>query len=181
MNAQSTKLKQYTLKSGIIEYKHSGDVTGTETVYFDEYGAKVASYLNTVRNGEKKKGWVITLGETQYMFDPEESSEGMKMKNPIITFFENCEDIKKCSEDMLIKMGYKKEGTRLFLNKTCDVWKSKNGEMLVYKGVMLRNQMNMMGYKSLQEAVSFDEGVVVPASKFEIPKNIVFKEMPHMF
>lgn len=180
-SAQSDRYKQYTIKSGIIEYKHEGSVTGTETVYFDDHGYKVASYINTVRSGEKNKGWIITLGENQYLFDPEESSEGMKMKNPVIQYFINCEDIKKCSEEMLVKMGYKKEGTKMFLGKNCDVWKSKNGEILVYKGIMLRNQMSMMGYKTLQEAVSFKEGVTIPPEKFEIPENIKFSDMPGLF
>ncbi|HJX71792.1 MAG TPA: hypothetical protein VJ346_07565 [Bacteroidales bacterium] len=179
--AQTGKFKQYALKSGIIEYKHSGDENGTETVYFDEYGYKVASYRNTVRHGEENKGWVITHGETQYLFDPEESSEGWKMKNPIIQYFNDCEDIAKCNEDMLAKIGYQKAGTRMFLNKNCDVWKSKNGEMLVYKGIMLRNQMSVMGSKTLQEATSFSEGATIPAAKFEVPKNIEFSEMPGLF
>jgi hypothetical protein len=179
--AQTKTYKQYALKSGIIEYKHSGNETGTETVYFDDYGNKVAAYKNTVRNGEVNKGWVITLGETQYLFDPEESSEGWKMKNPVIKFFSDCEDINKCSEDMLTRLGYKKEGTRMFLNKNCDVWKSKNGEMLVYKGIMLRNQMSVMGTSSLQEAASFKEGAAIPASKFEVPENIKFNDMPGLF
>ncbi|MBN2612369.1 MAG: hypothetical protein JXB00_12490 [Bacteroidales bacterium] len=179
--SQTSKFKQYALKSGIIEYKHSGAETGTETVYFDDYGYKVATYRNTVRDGEKQKGWGITLGENQYLFDPEESSEGWKMKNPLISYFKDCEDIDTCNENMLAKLGYKKEGTRTFLNKTCDVWKGKNGEMLVYKGIMLRNQMSVMGYKTLQEAVSFKEGVAIPAEKFEIPKDIKFSDMPGLF
>ena len=40
--------KRYTVESGKIEYKLTGNTTGTKTVYFDDYGEKYYEQLKSV-------------------------------------------------------------------------------------------------------------------------------------
>ncbi len=174
-------LKQYGIKSGIVEYKLEGTTTGTQKIYFDEYGNKSAAYSNTTTNGIQNKGWVITHNDMQYMYDRETSNKGTKMKNPLLKYFSECEDIELCVKKQLNDMGYQKEGEKTFLGKNCQIWKSKMGEMLVWKGIMLRNEMEVLGKKSIHEAISINVNVNIPESKFEIPKDIEFAEMPSFF
>lgn len=75
---QETTLKPYSLKSGIIDYSYSGDKVGKGTLYFDDYGMKSAMYTDAVQNGEKRKGWVVTFGDYQYLWDPDDPGKGIK-------------------------------------------------------------------------------------------------------
>ena len=84
--SQEAVLKPYGIKSGIIEYTYSGDKTGTGTLYFDDYGMKSAMYMKTVTEGEESKGWVVAFGDDQYMWDPDQPDDGMKMRNPLLSW-----------------------------------------------------------------------------------------------
>ncbi|HQK69390.1 MAG TPA: hypothetical protein PLL94_14725, partial [Bacteroidales bacterium] len=99
---QEVSLKPYGLKSGIIEYSYSGDRVGKGTLYFDDYGMKSAMFSDAVQDGEKQKGWVVTFGDYQYMWDPDDPNEGMKLKNPIITWIAESSkgDVESFSESM---------------------------------------------------------------------------------
>ena len=76
---QETTLKPYGLKSGIIEYSYSGNKVGKGTLYFDDYGMKSAMYTDAVEDGEKRKGWVVTYGDYQYLWDPDRSYAALKL------------------------------------------------------------------------------------------------------
>lgn len=41
-DSQEVSLKPYGIKSGIIEYKYTGNEAGNGTLYFDDYGNKSA-------------------------------------------------------------------------------------------------------------------------------------------
>ena len=81
IQAQEVSLKPYGIQSGIIEYKYSGTQLGTSTLYFDEYGYRSAMKMDTKRNNEPQKGWVISFKEYQYIFDPAQPDKGLKMKD----------------------------------------------------------------------------------------------------
>lgn len=78
VSCQEVTLKPCGIKSWIIEYTYSGDKTGKGTLYFDDYGLKTAIYTEAFEDGEKHKGWVVTFCDYQYMWDPDDPTEGMK-------------------------------------------------------------------------------------------------------
>jgi hypothetical protein len=177
---QEASLKPYGIKSGVIEYSYSGDKVGKGTLYFDDYGLKSAMYTDAVERGEKRKSWVVTSGDFQYMWDPEKSSEGMKLKNPIIDWINSAAegDIESFSESMYAKMGMEKSGSETLLGKECRVMKGKRGKALVWNGILMLLDMKMMGYKSHQEATDIKINLPVESKYFIIPKDIKFSEMP---
>jgi hypothetical protein len=180
VQAQEQMLKPYSIKSGIIEYAYSGDKTGTGTLYFDEYGMKSAMYMKTVTEGEESTSWVITSGNYQYMWDPDQPDEGMKMKNPLISWIQETSkgDIESFTEQTYSKMGMVKSGTELCLGKECTVIKGKPGKVLIWNGIMMLSDFRMGAYVSRQEATSVKTDVPVDQKYFIIPKNITFSEMP---
>jgi hypothetical protein len=180
VHGQEVSLKPYGIKSGIIEYSYSGDKVGKGTLYFDDYGFKSAMYTDAVERGEKRKGWVLTSGDYQYMWDPERSSEGMKLKNPIIDWINSASggDIESFSESMYAKMGMEKSGSETLLGKECRVMKGKMGKALVWNGILMLLDMKMMGYNSHQEAIDIKINLPVDSKYFIIPKGIKFSEMP---
>jgi hypothetical protein len=180
LHAQEATLKPYGIKSGIIEYSYSGDKVGKGILYFDDYGLKSAMYTDAVERGEKRKGWVLTSGDYQYMWDPERSSEGMKLKNPVIDWINSASegDLESFSESMYAKMGMQRSGSETLLGKECKVMKGKMGKALVWNGILMLLDMKMMGYNSHQEAIDIKINLPVESKYFIIPKDIKFSEMP---
>jgi hypothetical protein len=178
--AQEQILKPYGIKSGIIEYTYSGDKTGTGTLYFDDYGMKSAMYIETVTEGEESKGWVVSHADYQYMWDPDQPADGMKMRNPLLTWItESSKDtLESYTEEMYTKMGMVKSGKETLLGKECTVIKGDMGKVLIWNGIMMLMDFKMGAYVSKQEATSVKTNVSVDAKYFSIPKNITFSEMP---
>jgi hypothetical protein len=180
IQAQEVSLKPYGIESGIIEYKYSGSQVGTSILYFDEYGYKSAMKMDTKMNDQPQKGWVVSFKEYQYIFDPANPDEGLKMKNPMIESLQKMDkpDFDKATEDMYSKMGFKKTGTEKFMDKDCIVFKGDMGKVLTWNGILMLMDMNYSGIQTKQEATSIKINVPIDEKYFEIPKNIKFSEMP---
>jgi hypothetical protein len=177
---QDKTLKPIKIKSGIIEYKYSGDKTGTATQYFDDYGMKSAMYAELTQNGQMAKSWVVSSGDYQYMWDPSKPGQGMKMKNPLLSWITEASDDELASfaESTYEKMGFVKSGIETFLGKTCDVVKGDMGKVLTWNGILMLMDFKMGSYTSRQEVTSIKTDVPVDAKYFAIPQNITFSEMP---
>ncbi len=170
-------LKTYNLKSGIIEYKHSGTRTGTSTMYFDDYGLKSANYSVITSNGKTQKTWTISIEEMQYMFDPD-TKTGHKMKNPMIEMLKEIDNLEQFTEEIYSRMGFKNAGTEKYLGKDCRLFKGDMGKVLTWNGLLMFMEMNIMGNITRQEAIKIDVNIPVKASYFEVPQGITFTELP---
>jgi len=183
LTGQEATLKPYGIKSGIIEYSFSGDKVGKGTLYFDDYGMKSAMFTDAIEGGEKRKGWVVTFGDYQYMWDPDDPAEGMKIKNPIIAWITESSkgDIESFSESMYSKMGFTKAPDEAFLGKPCKVMKGDIGKVLTWNGILMLMDMKVMGSGSHQEVTKIQTNIPVETKYFVLPKNIEFSELPMMF
>lgn len=167
------------VKSGIIEYTYSGNKSGKSTQYFDDYGMKSAVYAEITTQGETSKGWSLTLGEDQYMWDLN-STQGMKTKNPMAKQMMELSggDILEYMAGMYEQMGMTKSGTEMFQGKECTVFKGDMGKVLIWKGLMMMMEMKMGDTVSRQEVSSIRTNVNVDGKYFRIPDNITFNEIP---
>lgn len=170
------------IRSGIIEYSYSGDKTGKSTQYFDDYGMKSAVYSDIVQQGEPSKGWAVTIGEDQYMWDPSKPGEGMKAKNPMVKAMmeKSPEEMESFTASMYEKMGMVKSGTEMFQGKECTIYKGDMGKILIWKGLMMMMEMNIGTVVSRQEVTSIKTNIRVDNKYFTIPRDITFSEMPSM-
>lgn len=170
----------FKFKSAIIEYRYSGDKTGTAVHYIDDYGLKSAMYTDLSLDGEVTKGWVVSYGDYQYMWDPAKPTQGMKMRNPLMSQISqsSADEIEALTVETYEKMGMQKTGTEKFLGKECDLLKGTMGKVLIWNGVMMLMDLRMGDYVSHQEATSVKTDVPVDQKYFVIPKNITFSEMP---
>jgi len=177
---QEATLKPYGIKSGIIEYSYSGNKVGIGTLCFDDYGVKSAMFEDAVEDGEKRKGRVVTYGDYQYMWDPDDPTEGMKLKNPLIAWIAESSkgDIESFNESMYGKMGFAKAPDEVFLGKNCKAMKGKMGKVLTWNGILMLLDMKVMGTSSHQEVTRIQTNVPVDAKYFVLPENIKFSEMP---
>ena len=176
---QEATPKPFSFKTGQVEYKYSGDKTGTSVQYIDDYGMKTAVYSEITQDGETTRSWVVSYGDYQYMWDPDQPGEGMKMKNPLLSWIKEASkgDMESFTISTYEKMGMVRDGTETFLGKECTVIKGDMGKVLIWKGIMMLMDFKMGAYISKQEATSVVTNVPVDGKYFVIPKNITFTEM----
>ncbi|MCU0379021.1 MAG: hypothetical protein MUC78_12275 [Bacteroidales bacterium] len=178
--AQEATPKPFSFKSGIVEYKYSGDKTGKSTQYIDDHGMKTAMYSEITQDGETTRSWVVSYGDYQYMWDPDQTDEGMKMKNPLLSWIKEAStgDMESFTVSTYEKMGMVRSGTEQFLGKECIVIKGDMGKVLIWKGIMMLMDFKMGPYVSKQEATSVKTNIPIDGKYFIIPKDITFTEMP---
>jgi hypothetical protein len=177
---QETTSKPFSFKSGIVEYKYSGDKTGKSIQYIDDHGMKTAMYSEITQEGETTESWVVAYGDYQYMWDPNQPDQGMKMKNPLLTMISEASkgDMESFTISSYEKMGMVKSGKEPFLGKECTLLKGDMGKVLIWNGIMMLMDFKMGAYISKQEATSVKTNIPVDGKYFIIPKEITFTEMP---
>ena len=190
-NAQN-KLKRYDIKSGIVEYvtTTSGKVmgstidgSGTETLYFKDWGAlelkesmlsqtTTMKFLgNTSTETEENHTMVKLDNGESYSVDFNKETIYATRDLAMDMIMENQADgnAREIGESMLESMGGKKTGTEKFLGYTCDVWEIMGGKQWIHKGLMLKMEMNAMGISTKTEATSVKLDVSVPDDNFNLP------------
>ena len=178
--SQETGMKLYGIRSGIIDYSYAGDKVGKGTLYFSDYGLKSAMYTEVITNGEQTKGWVVTTGDTQYMWDPSRPDEGMKIQNPMVAWMKEAArgNLDTFYETTYSQVGFTKGPDETFLGRNCMTMKGDMGKLLFWNGILMYMDMKMGAFNSHQEVTSLKTDVPVDAKYFVIPKNIKFTEMP---
>ncbi len=174
--------KRYQFKSGKVVYKMSGIQTGTETLYFDDYGRKEVHFNKSVIDmmGVKQKSNTQTIMEGKYIYTIDlEKNTGQKMENPLFDMFSDEDDLQKVGEDIMKKMGGKKVGTETLNGKECEIWEVQKmgGKIWVWNSIAIRTVVNMMGMNITQEAESIETDINVSPDLFKIPKGIEIKDI----
>ncbi len=174
---QTKKLKRYDVKSGIVHYKSTihGKVlgstvsgTGIEDLYFKDWGAieltEEKSTKTTHTNVFGKKSTDVSNVHTMSKLDNGESY-GVDFDNKMIflrrdlamdmtrAFHKNA-DAGTVGKSMLEGMGGKKIATEKVLGYTCDVWDVSGAKQWIYKGVVLKLEVTVMGITTIKEATS---------------------------
>jgi hypothetical protein len=154
--------------------------TGSETLYFTDYGMREAKYTNTElkMGGITQKSNKMTLldSATIYTIDLD-TKTGATMENPMYKSFEG-KDATEVGEKILKDMGGKKIGTESLLGKTCDVWEIKNlgSKTWIWSGLPLKTETNMMGMQMTIAATKIQEEVAIPKEKLQIPAGTKITE-----
>ena len=188
-NSQN-QLKRYEIKSGIVKYTStiSGKVigskiagSGTENLYFKDWGAlelkettseqtttmkffgkeKVETtsthVINKLDNGESYLAnfdtKIITVSRDPMM-------DMMKQSNTNAT---------EAGKNMLESMGGKIVGTESVLGHSCEVWDVMGAKQWLYKGVMLKMEVTLLGIKTITQATSAKFDVSVADANFKLP------------
>jgi Neuraminidase (sialidase) len=114
------------------------------------------------------------------MWDPSKPEKGMKATNPVVKSMigKSKEEIESLTASMYEQMGMAKSGTETFQGKECTVYKGDMGEVLFWKGLLMKMEMKIGTIVSGQEVTSIKTGIPVDNKYFEIPKNITFNEIP---
>jgi hypothetical protein len=178
--------KKYSFKSAIVELKYSGDCSGTETVYIDDYGMKEAivdNYAMKVMGTEVQTNHIqLNVGEWHYSIDLKKM-KATKMKNAMVERMKNMsgEERKKwqgMGEEVLKGMNGKEVGEETVAGKPCKVlsMESVGTKVWIWEGMTLKRHVKIMGVNQELEAVNLQLDVPVPADKFEVPSGVQVTE-----
>lgn len=188
-NSQN-ELKRYDVKSGIVQYKvtTSGKTfgstikgVGTESLYFKDWGAvelvEEESNQTTVTKifGRGKTTTTNTHtvkkldnGES-YLADFDKKTIYLTRDMAMDAMMQSNTDAGEAGKSMLESMGGKKIGNETFMGYNCEVWSIMGGKQWLYKGVVLKLHMKVLGITTIKEATSVKVDISVPDSNFKLP------------
>jgi hypothetical protein len=183
--------KYYFTKSGHIEYTLGGNTTGTKSVWFDNYGmlmytltestttVKIMGFSN--KTSEKKleirKGNQIWLANLLDNTGSQMSIEAQTEIGKEITSGQSDAQLHAKERKIITDIGGEIEGYENFLGRNCLKFTLGSNKFLQFKGIPLKSFTTLIGITYTETATSFDTNAAVPATKFELPKNIKFQQM----
>jgi len=150
----------------------------TQTMCFDDYGAKENQDVAMEVMGFKVHTITVMKDGFSYNYDPDKKT-GTKTS---LTGRNDNIDFENLTEEIQKEMKIEKIGSEKFLDKNCTKFSINNeklrmkGSYLVWKGIPLKTDVDLGGMKMLLEATKITENADVPAEKFVIPADIKFQE-----
>jgi hypothetical protein len=187
-NSQVTK-EIYGVKSGYVEYELSGNAEGTKKLWWDNYGAKTRTEIQskvitkmfgitqeTITNSVEIKN-----GDTYCTVDLNEMTGQESSIEELMDYSEYEEMTDKEKEDfaqaMLDNLGGEKLPSEIFLGCQCDVISLWGSKIWTYKSVPLKIESNVMGIINNETATVFEKNITVHASKFDKPEGIEYTQI----
>lgn len=174
--------KRYEIKSGIITYKVEGGgsmmgfstkTTGTAHLYFKDWG-NLELRDTTVKE--------ISMGKTTtdhqivkidhdkaYIVDEKEKMIYMQDLRQLMQTKQKGKDLTTMGKEMMQEMGGKKVGTGKVLGYPCEIWEVMGSKIWLYKGIPLKSEANIMGFRHLEVATSAKFNLHVADKYFKLP------------
>ena len=161
-------VKYYGIKSGTI--KMEMDMMGqviTNTVYFDDFGAKQATEMNMMGMEMTQ----IRKDDKMYLVNKgERSVQEMPMQQQQINYL-------NLTDEVIAKNKIKEVGKETVAGKECTIYTTEISQMgqtakatvSVWNGIAMKSVIDAGGFGITQKAVEVKEGPV-DAAIFEIPK-----------
>lgn len=184
--------QRFTTKSGYIEYKVTGNTTGTKKMWWDDYGNKSRTEVNTVSvtkmfgiTNETKEETVSVTNGTKYWSANLIEKTGQKGTFSVdeqLAFYENMTEAEKRAfeKQMLDKYGATIVGKETLMGYECEIVSVMGAKSWVYRGIVLKTEASILGITITETAVVFNKNIAVPASKFEPYPGINYEDMGEM-
>ena len=170
-------LRYYKAKSGIIEYKLSGNTKGKETLYFDDHGRMEARYTEAETSmlgmTSKQNSLTIRVDTILYSIDLNEMT-GTKMTvsfDPSKMSKAEQKEWEEWGKEMMEDLGFEKVGEGKILGKNCEIWEGMGTKVWVWESLTLKSEVSLMG-EWINEATDINLNVKVDKDKFKIPEGV---------
>lgn len=183
--------KRFQVKSGHVEYKLSGMITGTKSLWWDDFGEKYREESNTnetvktLRGSEVVKNHSLSIFDGTYFYNVNMATmQGTKLHKNAVPDFSllgsglNDSEMEQLGEGLLKGLGGKVDiKSETVLGRTCDVTQLMGATVHVYKGVPLRSYVKIKSHENREEAKLFEENITIPASQFQPLANAVIEDV----
>lgn len=158
----------FGIKAAKIVYNYTdGQETGTETLYFDDYGAVAVMLVDRKSKYSTVIQTVIWKDKKSTIINHENKTVAKSSFRPKAT---EPPAIADTDEKTRKNIGYEKLADETIAGKTCEVWfnAKQNFKYCLWNKIALKEAL---GTSIVREAVSADEISEIPASVMEIPKD----------
>ena len=183
------KAQQFAVKSGYVEYKLSGNTTGTKFIWWDNYGSQSCTETKSASvtkvfgiKSETKEHTISIIKDGQFWSVNLEENTGQTGKIPnyqqMFGFNEMSEEERKqFGKDILEGLGGEILGMEKVLGYECEVVELMGAKVWTYKGVNLKSEAKILGIETNEIATKFEQNISVPSSKFIAPANIDYQNI----
>jgi hypothetical protein len=183
MTTTTTKSKTYVNKSGKVVYKVDFMGDQTQTLYWDDYGAKEARYtvvaMEILGQKSKSESVEINIDGYKYNFDLEKKT-GTKSKSygSIGGAKGMPSDISKMAQKEIEKMKIVDLGTKEVLGKTCKGLQMEpmgmKMEAWTWNNLLMESKtwLSKDGAPMTMNASSLELDISVPPEIFKVPEDI---------
>ena len=192
LNAQP-KTRQFSVKSGHVDYKLTGNTTGTKSIWWDDWGHKTRTEEKSLTvtkifgiKSEEEKHLVIIMEGANFWHADLLKKTGQTGVSP---FYDDAHDIaedvteaeaKELEKDILDAFGGERLPNEKFMGYDCEVIKILGAKVWVHKGVTLKSEAKIFGIEANELATKFEKDINIPASKFEPLSSINYEEIPEL-
>lgn len=177
-------------KSGHIEYDLTGNTIGKKTVWYDDYGIKMATLTEAtttismmgITQTEVEKKLEIRNGNQLWKINLLDNTGIKTTIDYAVTVGKSLTDKKTDTElhemerQTVLDLGGIIEDYENVLGKQCLVFTLGTTKFWQYKGYPLKSAISMLGMNNYETAISFEENINVPANKFAVPAGISITE-----
>ena len=173
-------------KSGIIKYNISGTTTGTEVVYYEDWGRREAIYTKTTID---LRGVIVDRNTLTILEDNGlwinnidlNARTGIRMKNPQYKEYVGRSriELENTKKKSLKDAGARRAEIEMVIGKPCFVWTVQyNGnEICLWNGIILKKVTGSSYLETTTVATEITESVDIPEEKFTIPPDIQVKTL----
>lgn len=182
--------QRFAVKSGHITYKLTGNTTGTKEIWWDNYGEKSCTEVNAVTvtrmmgftSEEKEHKVSVTIEDKEWVANLLDNT-GIKAVNP---YYNDGKELaesmteaqkKQLEKQVMDALNGQELGTETVLGRSCKIYSVMGSKSWIYKGVILRSEASIMGISNQEEAISFQENVRVPLTKFRPVEGIEYEDL----
>lgn len=183
--------KRFQVKSGKVEYRLTGAITGSKNLAWDEFGEKFREEIKSEEVVKTRKTTEIVKNHSLSIFDGKyyyninlSTNEGTKIHKDAVPDFSilgsgmNDSEMEQLGKSLLGAFGGKVEPrSEVILGRTCDVTTAMGATVHNYKGVTLKSAVKIKNIENIEEATSFQENIAVSASMFTPPSGVSLEDV----
>jgi hypothetical protein len=147
----------------MIKYKFDGNSPGIDVVHFDDYG-KLFSLCRKLPDASSE---IIINSDKIIEIDNIEKTAVISVRKN--NMHRNSMNI--VSTEMLLIMGFEKLNNEIVAKRLCTRYKNDDAELWVWKNIVLKSKMEIMGTKITTEAIELVTDIKISKSKYKIPKD----------
>ena len=183
--ATNTPKRYPKSRNGIIKYEiYGATITGSEVVYYDDWGSMEAKYMTTTMDlggVEVTRNSLILLEENgQWINNVDLNARtGIRMRNPRYkeSIGQSRREREKSEENKNINAGGRKIEIERVIGKPCVVWEEQYTgiKTCTWNGIVLKKISGPGFSRMITVATEIEERVSIPEGKFTIPPDIEMK------
>lgn len=193
VKAQEKEADIYLVKSGYVEYELSGSITGTRTIWWDNYGRwtreeeKSLTKMKVFGFTSEEETHTITVTKDDRFWTANMLEQtGMTGIEPVediqLELSEmDEEDKEELGRELFDALGGRELPPETFLGRKCQVLEVMGAKTYIYNNIPLKSSVDIMGIRADVTAKELRENITVPKSKFEPVSGIDYREMPDEF